>query len=78
MSKLRARVSQDSVSVALGGEDVLAALRDAGIDVVPVGSRGMFWLEPLVEFETAAGWQAYGPVDAADVPSMVAAASTGP
>jgi len=76
MSKLRARVSHDSVSVALGGEDVARALRGAGVEVIPVGSRGMFWLEPLVEFETAAGWQSYGPVDAAEVPSIVAAANT--
>ena len=41
-----------------------------GIDarVVRNGSRGLFWLEPLVEVATASGRVAYGPVTAADVP----------
>jgi formate dehydrogenase iron-sulfur subunit len=69
---MRARVSHDSVSVALGGADVARALRAAGIEVIPVGSRGLCWLEPLVELETAAGWQAFGPVAVADVPAILA------
>ena len=32
------------------------------VTVVRNGSRGMFWLEPLVEVETAEGRIAYGPV----------------
>ena len=31
------------------------------------GSRGMMWLEPLVEVETSRGRVAYGPVREADV-----------
>ncbi len=37
------------------------------------GSRGAYWLEPLVEVVTAGGRCAYGPVTAADVPSLFAA-----
>jgi formate dehydrogenase iron-sulfur subunit len=37
------------------------------------GSRGLFWLEPLVEVVTAHGRVAYGPVTAADVPKLFAA-----
>ena len=35
------------------------------------GSRGMFWLEPLVEVETAQGRIAYGPVTAEAVPGLL-------
>ena len=34
------------------------------------GSRGLYWLEPLVEVETPAGRTAYGPVSVADVPGL--------
>ncbi|HEU4517562.1 MAG TPA: NADH-ubiquinone oxidoreductase-F iron-sulfur binding region domain-containing protein, partial [Steroidobacteraceae bacterium] len=36
------------------------------------GSRGLYWLEPLVEVECADGRIAYGPVTARDVPDLVA------
>ena len=35
------------------------------------GSRGLCWLEPLVEVETALGRVAYGPVAAADLPALL-------
>ena len=35
------------------------------------GSRGLYWLEPLVEVQTDAGRVAYGPVRAADVPGLL-------
>jgi formate dehydrogenase iron-sulfur subunit len=38
--------------------------------IVRNGSRGLLWLEPLVEVATPAGRIAYGPVAAADVPSL--------
>ena len=41
--------------------------------VVRTGSRGLFWLEPMIEVETPAGRIAYGPVAAADVPALLAA-----
>jgi formate dehydrogenase iron-sulfur subunit len=37
------------------------------------GSRGLLWLEPMIEVETAAGRVAYGPVAASDVPALLAA-----
>ncbi len=73
----RARLSHDTVAIALGGKAVATALAEAGVAVVPVGSRGLLWLEPLLEIETAAGWQAFGPVEAADVPSILDAVKTG-
>jgi len=50
-----------------------AAKRGRSVRVVRNGSRGLFWLEPLVEVVTAAGRVAYGPVTAADVPKLVEA-----
>lgn len=71
---LRVRLSRDTASVALGGKTVACALADAGVEIVRVGSRGMFWLEPLLEVETASGWWAFGPVAASDVAGILDAA----
>ena len=39
-----------------------ARRRGFDVELVRTGSRGLFWLEPLVEVETAAGRVGYGPV----------------
>ncbi len=39
--------------------------------LIRTGSRGMVWLEPLVEVETPQGRVAYGPVTPADVPGIL-------
>jgi formate dehydrogenase iron-sulfur subunit len=44
--------------------------RHLDVTVVRNGSRGMFWLEPLVEVETPQGRVAYGPVTPGDVASL--------
>ncbi|MDC8785227.1 formate dehydrogenase beta subunit [Roseateles koreensis] len=67
----------DSAALAVGADAVAAALIDGcrqrgwPVQVVRNGSRGLFWIEPLVEVETAAGRVAYGPVTSADVPSLL-------
>jgi formate dehydrogenase iron-sulfur subunit len=43
----------------------------ADIRLVRNGSRGMLWLEPLVEVDTGSGRVGYGPVSAADVPGLL-------
>ena len=68
----RVFVPRDAAALALGADDVAAALVPHAT-VVRNGSRGMAWLEPLVEVETADGRIAYGPVSAADVPGLLAA-----
>lgn len=66
----------DSAALAAGAEAVVDALhkeasaRGLTIDVQRNSTRGMFWLEPLVEVVTAAGRTAYGPVNFQDVPSL--------
>ncbi len=62
----RVYVSADMASVALGANQVAAALARAGAEVVRTGGRGLFSIEPLVEVETAEGRIGYGPVSAAD------------
>lgn len=69
-------VPRDSSALSLGAEQVAnaiqveAARRDVRIHLVRNGSRGLYWLEPLVEVATPQGRMAYGPVRAADVPSL--------
>jgi formate dehydrogenase iron-sulfur subunit len=67
-------VPRDAAARAAGADEVAAALASQpGVSVVRNGSRGMLWLEPMIEVTTADGRVAYGPVDAADVPSLVQA-----
>jgi formate dehydrogenase iron-sulfur subunit len=42
-------VPRDSAARSVGADDVAQALTDHGHSVVRTGSRGMLWLEPLVE-----------------------------
>jgi formate dehydrogenase iron-sulfur subunit len=75
-------VPGDAAALALGADTVAAAIaqeaarRDIAIRLVRNGSRGMVWLEPLVEVATPRGRIAYGPVAAADVPGLFAAGFT--
>lgn len=70
-------ISRDSGALCVGAEDVAHAFRKAfekrGLDVeiVRTGSRGMYWLEPLVEVATAQGRAGYGPVRLSDVDSLL-------
>ena len=66
----------DSAALALGADEVASEIaeeaqkRGIEIEIVRNGSRGMFWLEPLVEVETSKGRIAYGPVEARDVKGL--------
>ncbi|CAM4273629.1 formate dehydrogenase subunit gamma [Comamonas aquatilis] len=74
---IRVYVPRDAAALAVGADDVAQALlrecaaRGLAIDLVRNGSRGLLWLETLVEVETASGRVAYGPVMAADVPALL-------
>ncbi|MEE9255416.1 MAG: NADH-ubiquinone oxidoreductase-F iron-sulfur binding region domain-containing protein [Pseudomonadales bacterium] len=75
-------VPLDSAAVALGADGVAAEIRaqaqSAGLELELVrnGSRGLVWLEPLVEVETAQGRVGYGPVSTQDIESLYAAGFT--
>ncbi len=70
-------ISRDSGALCVGAEEVATAFRKAlqkrGLDVeiVRTGSRGMYWLEPLVEVERPEGRVGYGPVQAGDVGGLL-------
>ena len=80
---LRARLPKDAAAIALGAEATADALIDAAtkaeiaLTLTRTGSRGLFWLEPLLEVETKSGWTAYGPVDAAQAAGVLDAACSG-
>ncbi|HLF97782.1 MAG TPA: NADH-quinone oxidoreductase subunit NuoF [Methylococcaceae bacterium] len=69
-------IPRDSSAVSLGAEQTAHAIaaeatrRGLAIDPIRNGSRGLFWLEPLVEVLTPRGRVAYGPVQPQDVPGL--------
>jgi formate dehydrogenase iron-sulfur subunit len=67
----RVFVPRDSAARSVGADEVAAAFAAQGCEVVRNGSRGLLFLEPLVEIETAHGRIAYGPVTAADVAAIL-------
>ena len=75
----RVYVPIDASALSLGADRVAAAIvaeaakRGREVELVRNGTRGMVWLEPLVEVETAHGRVAYGPVQPTDVPELFAA-----
>ncbi|OCJ03049.1 formate dehydrogenase [Rhizobium sp. AC44/96] len=73
---VRIYVPRDAAALALGADKVADAvareIADRGLDakIVRNGSRGMHWLEPLVEVEVAGKRIGYGPVKARDVAAL--------
>lgn len=73
---IRIYIPRDAAALALGADKVAKAvakeIADRRIDAVIVrnGSRGMHWLEPLVEVEVAGERIGYGPVKARDVAAL--------
>jgi formate dehydrogenase iron-sulfur subunit len=71
-------VPRDVGAVAVGADAVAAAIAAAAqrggveIELVRTGSRGLYWLEPMVEVTTPKGRIAYGPVGPGDVDGLAA------
>jgi formate dehydrogenase iron-sulfur subunit len=69
-------VPRDATALSLGADEVAAAIgaeaarRGLALELKRTSSRGLFWLEPLVEVQTAAGRIGYGPVDEADAVAL--------
>ncbi len=69
-------VPRDSTALSLGADRTAKAIQaeaeKRGIEITLVrnGSRGLFWIEPLVEVETANGRIAYAPVKQKDVAGL--------
>ena len=70
-------IPRDAAAVSVGADEVALALeqaaakRNVAIEIVRTGSRGLLWLEPMVEVATAKGRVAFGPVAEADVTSVL-------
>jgi formate dehydrogenase iron-sulfur subunit len=68
MNRTRIFVPRDASAQAVGANEVAGeiakeiAKRGLDVELVRNGSRGLYWLEPLVEVTTDAGRVAYGPV----------------
>jgi len=83
MMTMRVFVPRDATACALGADEVTDLIRDGAagrgldIEIIRNGSRGAFWLEPMVEVETDEGRWAFGPVGAADVPGLFEAGFPG-
>ena len=76
VTRVKIFVSRDAAAMAVGAEDTARAIaseaerRGLAIDLVRNGSRGLLWLEPLVEVDVAGARMAYGPVSPADVAGL--------
>jgi len=76
-------VPRDSSALGLGAEQVATAIqieagrRGADVEIVRNGSRGLYWLEPMVEVQTDQGRFAYGPVMPGEVSSLFEAGFLG-
>jgi formate dehydrogenase iron-sulfur subunit len=82
---LRIFIPRDAGAVAVGADDVALVLelaagkRGLAIEIVRTGSRGLYWLEPMVEVATPQGRVAFGPVTETDAATVLdAMASDGP
>ncbi|MGQ0456209.1 MAG: formate dehydrogenase beta subunit [Hyphomicrobium sp.] len=69
-------VPRDAAALSVGADEVAAAIASEAsrlkknVKIVRNGSRGMLFLEPLVEVATPKGRVAYGPVTVDDVPAL--------
>lgn len=77
-------VPLDAAALAMGADEVAKAISDAAaqrgapLQLIRNGSRGMLWLEPLVEIETAEGRVGFGPCTPGDVAAILDAPDTHP
>lgn len=66
----------DSAAIGLGAERVAKAIaaeavkRNVDINLIRNGSRGLYYLEPMIEVDTDKGRMAYGSVQVSDVKNL--------
>ena len=79
---MRLFVPHDAGAIAVGADEVALALaqaaaeRGVGVEIIRTGSRGLYWLEPMLEVATLQGRIAFGPVTPA--PGQHAKTARGP
>ncbi len=70
-------IPRDAAALAVGADEMAAAVRQSAaragqpIEMVRTGSRGLLWLEPLVEIEIDGVRHGFGPLDIEDVGDLV-------
>jgi formate dehydrogenase iron-sulfur subunit len=75
-SSVKIYVPRDAAALGMGADQTARAIateakhRGVSIELIRNGSRGLLWLEPLIEVDVAGTRVAYGPVQAHDVPSL--------
>ena len=62
---------RDTTAKALGAQAVEQKLKSRGIEPIRNGSRGMFWLEPLLEVAVGNQRVAFGPLSPEDVDCLL-------
>lgn len=73
---MRIFIPRDAAAVAVGADEIATAFeqvatkRGLPVEIIRTGSRGLCWLEPMVEVATLKGRIAYGPLGAEDVASV--------
>ena len=77
MSALRIYVPRDAAARSVGADSTATAIateaarRGIDLELIRNGSRGLLWLEPLVELEVAGRRHAYGPIQGRDAASLL-------
>ncbi|MBC8790845.1 MAG: formate dehydrogenase [Tagaea sp. CACIAM 22H2] len=77
MRALRFFLPRDAGALAVGADGVARALhttaqaRGLAIELVRTGSRGLYWLEPMLELETPRGRIAFGAVEVGDIAAIL-------
>ncbi|KAA0078227.1 NADH-quinone oxidoreductase subunit NuoF [Tardiphaga sp. P9-11] len=74
---LKIYIPRDAAAVSVGADELVtafesvAATRKLAIEIIRPGSRGLLWLEPMIEVATPEGRIAFGPVEEKDVASVL-------
>jgi formate dehydrogenase iron-sulfur subunit len=75
-------VPRDAAALGVGADETARAIeaeatrRGIAVELIRNGSRGLLWLEPLVEVDVAGTRMAYGPVQSHDVAGLFEAGFT--
>lgn len=77
MTSIKIYIPQDSASKSVGADQVaievskVATTNNLDIEIIRNGSRGMLWLEPLIEVETKNGRVGFGPISVSEIQSLI-------
>jgi len=84
MTTLRLYLPLDAAALSMDADEIASALQkqadkaEVQLELTRTGSRGMMWLEPLLEMHTEAGRIGFGPVTLDEVPTLFGALCSDP